>query len=94
MSEQDQLPACALCGEPPNFSRLWKTARCETDGCAMRSVEMSEADWRRLMARPRLAPKHVEELRWLLRGATGGAVTLYPLEFDAIRAALAAMGEE
>ena len=92
MSEQEQLPVCALCGEHPKYNG--RMVGCSRPSCGVRGALMEPDAWRRLMARPRLAPKHVEELRGLLRGATGGAVTLYPLEFDAIRAALAALGEE
>ena len=94
MSEQEQLPVCRLCGNAPVETADKGNVLCSGVGCEMLGVWLTADAWRRLMARPRLAPKHVEELRWLLRGATGGAVTLYPLEFDAIRAALAALGEE
>lgn len=112
---KDELPACALCGELPYVSHLWKTLRCESDGCDMKSVQMSVADWRRLMARPRLAPEHVEWLRSiaecseygmkayeeLIQEADQGAdlrhikesVDSYRRDVDAIRAALAALGE-
>ena len=92
MSEQEQLPVCALCGEHPKYNG--RMVGCSRPSCDVRGALMEPEAWRRLMARPRLAPHLSRELRNLLRGATGGAVTLYPLEFDAIRAALAALGEE
>ena len=84
------MPVCALCGEPPNFSRLWKTARCESVGCGMKGVELSEADWRRLMTHPRLAPEHVEALRYAARLLE---IEWYEGVAKTIRAALAALGE-
>ena len=50
---------------------------------------MRVRDWRRLMARPRLAPDHVGALR---RKAAHGGTPSYLRE--AILAALAALGEE
>ena len=93
----EQLPVCALCGHEPGFRSPPVTVECATAGCPIRAVRMTVEDWRRLMARPRLAPEHVEALRFLLcyyaeyekrHGLVVGSDT------HAIRAALAALGEE
>ena len=88
MSEQEQLPVCALCG-----NRAWeapgKQYWCTTPSCPMRGTAMRVRDWRRLMARPRLAPEHVVKMRGLMLGWY-----VSTQEAAAIRAALAALGEE
>lgn len=86
----EQLPVCRLCGgsawEAPG-KQYW----CTTPSCPMRGTAMRVRDWRRLMDRPKLAPDHVERLK-------DQAVYMEFLGDDnaaaAIRAALAALGEE
>lgn len=89
MSEQEQLPACRICETLPRESHSGMTCECDAEGCPMRGWIMAVDDWRRTMARPRLAPEHVERLRGLM---SCGYVSQQ--ETAAIRAALAALGEE
>lgn len=91
MSEQEQLPKCNLCWHEPGFRSPPVTVECFTAGCPIRAVRMTVEDWRRLMASPRstLAPDHADALR---RKAAHGGTPSYLR--DAIRAALAALGEE
>lgn len=87
MSEQEQLPVCALCGQAPH--RSGQTVYCATVACGMTGALVTADDWRRLMARPSLAPEHVERLHEL-----AGLGCMTQEDADAIRAALAALGEE
>lgn len=88
MSEQEQLPVCRLCGEPPGY--YGKLVGCSKPCCGIRSALMTSYDWRRLMTRPRLAPEHVTALSACVNacGLWGWTVA------RAGRAALAALGEE
>lgn len=46
----DELPKCRLCGGAPHHYRSGY-AECDTQGCAMRGVVMTDDDWRRLHGR-------------------------------------------
>ena len=89
MSEQEQLPVCSLCGSPPRIHGL--LVQCGTLSCGARGAMMNVPDWRRLMARPRLAPEHVEALRYAARLLE---IEWYTGMSKTVRAALAALGEE
>lgn len=132
----NELPKCRLCGGAPHHYRSGY-AECDTAGCAMRGVVMTDDDWRRLhgprglitsaslgaalvrhgvidesaiddpdgydgghtvdalamaareLAGPRLAPEHLDVLRNL---ADDPGIAC--IESEAVRAALAALGEE
>ena len=84
----EQLPVCALCGEHPKYNG--RMVGCSRPSCGVRGALMEPDAWRRLMARPRLAPEHVETLR---QWATWTAKLEYDSLTAAIRAALAALGE-
>lgn len=90
MSEQEQLPVCALCGEHPKYNG--RMVGCSRPSCGVRGALMEPDAWRRLMARPRLAPEHVEALRDMLNFCQEYTRD-HPIP-RAIRAALAALGEE
>jgi len=86
MSDQEQLPVCALCGQAPH--RGGQTVYCATVACGMTGALVTADEWRRLMTRPRLAPAQMTALRGLLW------LELLEGERIAIRAAIAALGEE
>lgn len=92
MSEQENLPVCVLCGEAPH--RGGQTVYCATVACGMTGALVTADEWRRLMARPRLAREHVKELRELLRECEAYDRSFGVVNKDsaAIRAALAALG--
>ena len=94
MSEQEQLPVCALCGHEPAWTpavpERWVC--CTHRGCICAGWDMPETMWRRLMARPRLAPEHVASLRDMLNFCEQYTRD-HPIP-RAIRAALAALVEE
>ena len=59
MSDQEQLPVCVLCGNAPAESDDGSSVFCADVDCEMLGVWLTVDAWRRLMARPRLAPEHV-----------------------------------
>ena len=90
----ENLPVCVLCGWKPGYSG--RLVGCAKPFCGVRDALMEPDDWRRLMARPSLAPEHVEELRELLRECEtyDRLIGVVNKDSAAIRAALAALGEE
>ena len=86
----EQLPVCALCGQAPH--RGGQTVYCATVACGMTGALVTADEWRRLMARPSLAPEHVASLRDMLNFCEQYTRD-HPIP-RAIRAALAALGEE
>ena len=89
MSEQEKLPVCVLCGQDAEYYGL--LVGCSKPCCGVRAALMNSSDWRRLMARPRLAPEPVE----ILRRTQDKLYCNISMDLkDAIRAALAALVEE
>lgn len=75
----DELPRCRLCGQEPTQLSYGRVSHI----CVV-----SEAEWRRLHG-PRLDPEHLDVLRNL---ADDPGIAC--IESEAVRAALAALGEE
>ena len=91
MSNDTQLPPCRLCGQPPVIVE-WLTyaetlVYCASPGCGLREDRMTVDEWR-ILHGPRLAPEHVEYLKWCIEGEPDDEFT------RAIRAALTALGED
>ena len=91
MSEQEKLPVCKVCEHAPACTHAVpeRMVCCTHSGCMCAGWDMPETMWRRLMARPRLAPEHVETLSALVK-----FIGTEHRWSAAIRAALAALGEE
>jgi hypothetical protein len=88
----DELPKCWLCGKAPGWYAMLSglvLVACNNPECAGRGYAMPQDCWRRLHG-PRLAPEEVLHLRACAKWHEDTE----RLWAAAIRAALAALGEE